>query len=26
MAVLGLSTLLMGSALYFGVSRRKHEA
>ncbi|MCG0797918.1 mucus-binding protein, LPXTG-motif cell wall anchor [Lactiplantibacillus plantarum] len=26
LAVLGLSTLLMGSALYFGVSRRKHEA
>ncbi|AUS71732.1 MucBP domain-containing protein [Lactiplantibacillus plantarum] len=25
LAVLGLSTLLMGSALYFGVSRRKHE-
>ncbi|MFH7580827.1 MucBP domain-containing protein [Lactiplantibacillus plantarum] len=26
LAVLGLSTLLMGSALYFGVSRRKYEA
>ncbi|MCG0576072.1 mucus-binding protein [Lactiplantibacillus plantarum] len=26
LAVLGLSTLSMGSALYFGVSRRKHEA
>ncbi|WP_318765738.1 MucBP domain-containing protein [Lactiplantibacillus carotarum] len=26
LAVLGLGTLLMGSALYFGVSRRKHEA
>ncbi|KZD90540.1 MucBP domain-containing protein [Lactiplantibacillus plantarum] len=26
LAVLSLSTLLMGSALYFGVSRRKHEA
>ena len=26
LAVLGLSTLLMGSALYFGVSRRKHDA
>ncbi|WP_415579108.1 LPXTG cell wall anchor domain-containing protein [Lactiplantibacillus plajomi] len=26
LAVLGLSTMLMGSALYFGTSRRKHEA
>ncbi|WP_420843339.1 LPXTG cell wall anchor domain-containing protein [Lactiplantibacillus xiangfangensis] len=26
LAILGLGTMLMGSALYFGVSRRKHEA